>query len=253
MEYYVWEEPGRLVTRTATFRVAGIVPVEAGDRDLTPTLEGVSDSPTLQEWDPPFPVDLRRIRPTDEEYWRRYKTTPKAFVPLEVRSTLVAISIRGVDFAAHYAAIGDEPRGRPESICTAPPRGSRSLDHGLCRNGRARRKPFGVARSDGLWRVLRVLQFFSRHLCVAACGAFFQARRRAARPRSGLTARGGIRARPGSEAVSHRRTPVVDRRQRARCPGRARLRVPVDVRAANVVGRRRWNHCPDAARDRRPR
>ena len=88
MEYYVWEEPGRLVTRTATFRVAGIVPVEAGDRDLTPTLEGVSDSPTLQEWDPPFPVDLRRIRPTDEEYWRRYKTTPKAFVPLEAGQRL---------------------------------------------------------------------------------------------------------------------------------------------------------------------
>src|ERR1019366_926154 len=34
------------------------------------------------DWDPPFPLDLDRIRPRDEEYWNRYRTTPKAFVRL---------------------------------------------------------------------------------------------------------------------------------------------------------------------------
>ena len=83
MEYYVWEEPGQLATRTTVFRVAGVVPIEAGDRDLAPRFPGISDSPTLSEWDPPFPIDLRRIRPLDEEYWERYRTTPKAFIALE--------------------------------------------------------------------------------------------------------------------------------------------------------------------------
>ena len=88
MEYYVWEDPGQLVTRSAEFRVAGIVPVDAADRDLAPVYPGISDSLSLRDWDPPFPLDLRRIRPVDEAYWEKYRTTPKAFVPLEVGQRL---------------------------------------------------------------------------------------------------------------------------------------------------------------------
>ncbi|MBI4262870.1 MAG: FtsX-like permease family protein [Acidobacteria bacterium] len=88
MEYSVWEEPGQLVTRTAEFRVAGVVPVETGDPDLAPVFPGISESPTLSGWDPPFPIDLRRIRPEDEAYWERYRTTPKAFVALEAGQRL---------------------------------------------------------------------------------------------------------------------------------------------------------------------
>lgn len=83
LEYYVWEDPGRLVTRSSEFRVAGVVPLAAGDRHMAPVYPGISDSPTLDDWDPPFPVDLSRIRPADEQYWQRFRTTPKAFVPLE--------------------------------------------------------------------------------------------------------------------------------------------------------------------------
>jgi len=83
MEYYAWEEPGRLVTKTTTLNVAGVVPVERGDRKMAPTYPGITDSPTLDDWDPPFPVDLRRIRKVDEQYWEKYRTTPKAFVALQ--------------------------------------------------------------------------------------------------------------------------------------------------------------------------
>ena len=82
MDYYAWEEPGQLVTRSAMFRVAAIVPIATGDRDMAPTFPGISDKPTLDDWDPPFPVDLKRIRKIDEQYWEQYRTTPKAFVPL---------------------------------------------------------------------------------------------------------------------------------------------------------------------------
>jgi ABC-type lipoprotein release transport system permease subunit len=82
MEYYVWEEPGQLVTRRTELRVERVVPTGFGDRDLAPVLPGISNSPTLSDWDPPFPIDLRRIRNVDEDYWEKYRTTPKAFVSL---------------------------------------------------------------------------------------------------------------------------------------------------------------------------
>ena len=40
MEYYAWEEPGRLVTKTATLTVAGVVPIDRGDRKMAPTYPG---------------------------------------------------------------------------------------------------------------------------------------------------------------------------------------------------------------------
>jgi ABC-type lipoprotein release transport system permease subunit len=88
MDYFVWEEPGRLAPRTTEFRVAGLVPVDPHDRDLAPVYRGVTESETLRDWNPPFPIDLRRIRGMDEEYWELYRTTPKAFIPFAVAQRL---------------------------------------------------------------------------------------------------------------------------------------------------------------------
>src|SRR5687768_5879117 len=83
-EYYLWEDAGRLSTRSAEFRLAAVVPVEgeAADRDLVPEYPGITGSKSLADWDPPFPVDLSRVRPQDEDYWDAHRTTPKAFVTL---------------------------------------------------------------------------------------------------------------------------------------------------------------------------
>jgi putative ABC transport system permease protein len=90
LEYYLWEDPGRLVTRTADFHVVAVVPIAgaAADRDLAPVYPGITEAASLGDWDPPFPLDLARVRPVDEEYWERYRTTPKAFVPLEAGQRL---------------------------------------------------------------------------------------------------------------------------------------------------------------------
>ena len=40
MEYYAWEEPGRLVTKTTTLNVSGVVPIDRGDRKMAPTYPG---------------------------------------------------------------------------------------------------------------------------------------------------------------------------------------------------------------------
>jgi putative ABC transport system permease protein len=84
LEYYLWHEGGRLDTKTAQFRLAAVVPIHglAADKDLVPEYPGITGSENLADWDPPFPVDLKRIRKQDEDYWHQYRTTPKAFIPL---------------------------------------------------------------------------------------------------------------------------------------------------------------------------
>jgi len=90
LDYYVWLEEGKLATRSTEFRVACIIPIKgiAADRDLVPDYPGISESETLGGWDPPFPIDLKRIRPQDEDYWKKYRTTPKGFIPLEMGQAL---------------------------------------------------------------------------------------------------------------------------------------------------------------------
>jgi putative ABC transport system permease protein len=84
LTYYVWHEGGRLETRTADFQFAGATPIEglAADRNLVPEYPGITQSQHLSDWDPPFPIDLSRVRKQDEEYWDQYRTTPKAFILL---------------------------------------------------------------------------------------------------------------------------------------------------------------------------
>jgi ABC-type antimicrobial peptide transport system permease subunit len=90
LEYYVWGSDSRLHTETAQFRVERIVPLagDAADPDFAPEYPGITESRSLRSWDPPFPLDLSRIRPADEQYWDRYRTTPKAFVRLARGRTL---------------------------------------------------------------------------------------------------------------------------------------------------------------------
>jgi putative ABC transport system permease protein len=84
LEYYLWAEEGRLTTGKHLFRLGGIVPLAgfADDRNFAPDYPGITDTDSLADWDPPFPIDLSRVRPNDEEYWTRYRTTPKAFISL---------------------------------------------------------------------------------------------------------------------------------------------------------------------------
>jgi putative ABC transport system permease protein len=84
LDYYLWREEGRLSTETARFRVAGVAPINglAADKNLTPEYPGISGAQSLSDWDPPFPVDLSRVRKKDEDYWHEYRTTPKAFITL---------------------------------------------------------------------------------------------------------------------------------------------------------------------------
>lgn len=98
LEYYRWADEGRLVTERTTFQVAGVVPIAgiAADRRLSPAYPGITDAENVGEWDPPFPIDLDAVRPVDEEYWDKYRTTAKAFVPLGIAQELWRSKYGGV-------------------------------------------------------------------------------------------------------------------------------------------------------------
>jgi putative ABC transport system permease protein len=114
LEYYYWEPSGSLITRTATFPLAGILPMTgiAVDRDLVPEYPGITSADTMGSWDPPFPIDLKRVRPRDEDYWKRYRTAPKAFIALKAGQDLwgsrfgkvTSIRIEGTTDAEAFAA-----------------------------------------------------------------------------------------------------------------------------------------------------
>lgn len=90
MTYYVTDAFHRLQTESATFTIRGIIRMEglAIDRTLAPEYEGITSAKRLSDWNPPFPMDMRRIRPRDEAYWDKYGPSPKAFVSLETGQRL---------------------------------------------------------------------------------------------------------------------------------------------------------------------
>jgi ABC-type antimicrobial peptide transport system permease subunit len=62
-------------------------PTRANDPDFTPTVPGLTDAESIDRWGLPFET-AGRIRPQDDDYWTYYRTTPKAFVSLELARRL---------------------------------------------------------------------------------------------------------------------------------------------------------------------
>ncbi len=82
IEYYLWDPTTGLTTSRAAFTLGAVVPIAgiAADRRLAPEYPGITESRSLADWDPPFPIDLSRVRRVDEIYWDQYRATPKAFI-----------------------------------------------------------------------------------------------------------------------------------------------------------------------------
>ncbi len=82
LTYFVVGPEERLREEQATLRFRGALELTglAGDRHLSQEYPGIADADNMAAWDPPFPLDLRRIRPRDEEYWDRYRGTPRGYL-----------------------------------------------------------------------------------------------------------------------------------------------------------------------------
>ena len=84
VDYYDVDPKHDLKDASHTWPLLTSVPLSglADDPGWTPTYPGISDARRFSDWDPPFPVDYDRVRTKDDDYWKKYKTTPKAFVGL---------------------------------------------------------------------------------------------------------------------------------------------------------------------------
>ena len=90
--YYELGARDELSETTVVLRLAGVVALvgPAVDSGLTPEFPGMADAENISAWDPPFPVELARVRERDEDYWDLYRAAPKAFVSLATARKLWA-------------------------------------------------------------------------------------------------------------------------------------------------------------------
>ena len=89
LRYFVIGDRRELVEKTAKFRVREITPLVKDDSWM-PAFPGLADADNCRDWKPGIPIDTGRIRPKDEDYWKNYRGTPKAFVTLAAGQKLWA-------------------------------------------------------------------------------------------------------------------------------------------------------------------
>jgi ABC-type lipoprotein release transport system permease subunit len=84
LTYFVAGVAHRLEEKQDHFRVRAVVPMEGptADRTLMPDFPGIAKAEKTENWDAGFAIDMQKIRPKDEQYWKQYRGTPKAFVTL---------------------------------------------------------------------------------------------------------------------------------------------------------------------------
>ena len=84
LRYFVIGQGRALEERESDFTIRGVVPLAgaAADPTLMPDFPGLAKAESSSDWDAGFPIDLNRVRPQDEKYWKEHRGTPKAFVTL---------------------------------------------------------------------------------------------------------------------------------------------------------------------------
>ncbi|MFZ0280691.1 MAG: ABC transporter permease, partial [Bacteroidales bacterium] len=80
-----WFDPGGgllLKEKNRDFIVGAVINMnnELSDPSLMPDFPGISGSTTCSGWDAGVPILLDRIREKDEDYWNKFRGTPKAFI-----------------------------------------------------------------------------------------------------------------------------------------------------------------------------
>jgi putative ABC transport system permease protein len=89
-----WYDPAYsnniLEEKSGSFIISEILPDDhsLSDPSLMPDFPGISGSTTCSGWDAGIPILMERIRDKDEEYWNRYRGTPKAFISYQTGKRL---------------------------------------------------------------------------------------------------------------------------------------------------------------------
>ena len=90
LTYFKLAPTRMLVEQTRHFTVRQVVPMMGSfaDPTLMPDYPGLTDADSCGDWDSGIPIDLKKIRDRDEDYWDKYRGTPKAFISMEAAQTI---------------------------------------------------------------------------------------------------------------------------------------------------------------------
>ena len=167
LTYFVVGPGSDLQTASHEFTLAGIVRMAGAalDRDYAPTYKGMSDQARISSWDPPFPMDLRLIRPRDEQYWDLYRAAPKAFVSLPTAKRLWSSRFGQLTSFRLHPAHGARPGEALERFASELRRRLDPADFGLALQPVKRS---GLAAAAGATDFSGLFLSFSAFLIVAA-------------------------------------------------------------------------------------
>lgn len=92
LKYFVIGPLRELEEDSVSLIVRSIVPLQddPADRMLMPDIPGLSDAGNCRDWETGVPIELESIRDKDEDYWTRYRGTPKAYISFDLAGELWA-------------------------------------------------------------------------------------------------------------------------------------------------------------------
>jgi ABC-type antimicrobial peptide transport system permease subunit len=90
IKYYVMGERRQLIEKAHQFKVASVLPMDQPqvNGSWMPDFPGLSDKQNCRDWKPGFDFDSTKMRDKDQQYWEKYRGTPKAFVNLKIGQEL---------------------------------------------------------------------------------------------------------------------------------------------------------------------
>jgi putative ABC transport system permease protein len=91
MFWYSPDSLNKLIEKNSPFIIRSIVEMKGiwSDSLLMPDFPGISGKESCSDWDAGVPIKMSEIRAKDEDYWNRYRGTPKAFISYEKGNELL--------------------------------------------------------------------------------------------------------------------------------------------------------------------
>ncbi|HLN19554.1 MAG TPA: ABC transporter permease [Bacteroidales bacterium] len=86
LTWYAPDSLNKLKENQKYFVVKNVVSADTGiwsDQLLMPEFPGISGKESCSQWEAGITIDMRNIRSKDEDYWNKYRGTPKGFINYE--------------------------------------------------------------------------------------------------------------------------------------------------------------------------
>jgi len=120
LTYFIVSPMRKLEQQKSTFRIRRILPMEglAIDAELMPDFPGLADVENCRDWDTSIPIDLDKISKRDEDYWDKFRGTPKAFITLKAGQAMWANRYGNLT-AVRYSLRGESKENIADKILGA--------------------------------------------------------------------------------------------------------------------------------------